>query len=591
MSSLRRLAGFVSAYWILCAASSAPASVIFVKWDAAGANDGTSWENAYTDLGAALDASGPGDEFWVAQGTYRPDRGSGDRERSLQVSEWRAFYGGFSGFETSRDERDWVANVTILSGDLLGDDQPDYVNRADNSALLLYVTSEQGALVSGFSLRGATYAAFHAFTYETGSGIFVDDCVFTDNDTAALFWVFYGEPVGVSRCWFESNRRGCLGLDRYTGAVDDCVFINNGAAGFGGGAIGASAGAIIRRCAFIHNLSARNLRYDGGGAIRASEVNVADSLFIDNEAAYGGAVRAYNSRLIGCVFAGNRARYSGGAVFIEGPFSYGDTLTDCLFVGNRATLAGGAIVADHDDESGSGDAGTLAVANCTIVANRAATCGGILVDDLAVATIDNSLIWQNADDGGIPEPAQVVRLPAADLAINYSCIQGWTGALGGVGNIGADPRFVDPLGPDGVAGTLDDDLRLRAGSPCIDAGDNAAVPADWFDLDGDGDTAEPTPLDLSRHARFRDDPLTADTGAGSPPIVDMGALEFRGVGDANCDGATDNGDIDAFVLALLDPAGYAVVHPGCDIERADANDDHVIDNADIDAFVRLLLVN
>jgi len=84
-------------------------------------------------------------------------------------------------------------------------------------------------------------------------------------------------------------------------------------------------------------------------------------------------------------------------------------------------------------------------------------------------------------------------------------------------------------GSDGQWGTADDDygdLRLQHGSPCIDAGDNAAVPADISDLDGDGDVTEPIPFDLAGMARFFDDLLTPDTGLGTPPIVDMGAYEY-----------------------------------------------------------------
>jgi len=117
------------------------------------------------------------------------------------------------------------------------------------------------------------------------------------------------------------------------------------------------------------------------------------------------------------------------------------------------------------------------------------------------------------------------------IDINYSCVQGWTGALGGVGNIGDDPSFVDPLGPDGQPGTADDNLRLLSGSPGIDAADNDAVPG-GVDIDLDG------------NSRFMDDPCTDDTGNGDPPIVDMGAYEYQPCpGDLDCDGDTDQSDL------------------------------------------------
>lgn len=61
------------------------------------------------------------------------------------------------------------------------------------------------------------------------------------------------------------------------------------------------------------------------------------------------------------------------------------------------------------------------------------------------------------------------------------------------------------------------------------------------------------------------------------------------LGDCNCDGGIDVYDINAFVLAMLDPAGYALRYPGCDLRTADLNSDGVVDGYDIDAFVSLLL--
>ena len=59
-------------------------------------------------------------------------------------------------------------------------------------------------------------------------------------------------------------------------------------------------------------------------------------------------------------------------------------------------------------------------------------------------------------------------------------------------------------------------------------------------------------------------------------------------GDVNCDGAFNFGDIDPFVLALTDAAGYATRYPNCDIILADLNADGSVNFADIDPFVALL---
>jgi hypothetical protein len=69
----------------------------------------------------------------------------------------------------------------------------------------------------------------------------------------------------------------------------------------------------------------------------------------------------------------------------------------------------------------------------------------------------------------------------------------------------------------------------------------------------------------------------------------VGEAPVSAVGDLNCDGAVDTADIDAFVLALVDPAGYAAQYPDCDVLLADTNGDGVVDTADIDGFVALII--
>ncbi|MDY7110589.1 MAG: hypothetical protein SYC29_18305, partial [Planctomycetota bacterium] len=126
-----------------------------------------------------------------------------------------------------------------------------------------------------------------------------------------------------------------------------------------------------------------------------------------------------------------------------------------------------------------------------------------------------------------------------EVSVSYSNVfGGWDGPGGA--NLDADPMFTDP-----GAGEYD----LAPGSPCIDAADNAALPPDELDLDDDGDTDEPIPLDLAGEARVIDDPDTEDTGHGEPPIVDMGAYEFQ---PSECPADFDgDGDVDTADLLFL----------------------------------------
>lgn len=60
-------------------------------------------------------------------------------------------------------------------------------------------------------------------------------------------------------------------------------------------------------------------------------------------------------------------------------------------------------------------------------------------------------------------------------------------------------------------------------------------------------------------------------------------------GDMNCDGRVDGLDVQAFVVALLNPAGYPSVYPECDPLNGDMDASATVDSADAAPFVQCVL--
>ena len=120
--------------------TTAQASVIYVDNDASPGGNGSSWSDAYKYLRDALTAANTGDTILVGEGTYRPDEdnnnptGSGSRYLSFQPKKGVELYGGYAGVGApAPDERDIVLYETILSGDIDGNDGPDFLNYGENS--------------------------------------------------------------------------------------------------------------------------------------------------------------------------------------------------------------------------------------------------------------------------------------------------------------------------------------------------------------------------------------------------------------------------------------------------------------------------
>jgi hypothetical protein len=487
-------------------------------------------------LQEALNAAQPGDEIVVADGTYT---GSGNRDLD--------FHG---------------KAVTLRSAS--GDPTTCVIDCGHAGRAFYFHSGETSAsVVNGFTLYNGIAGAGGGAVYCLGSAPTLLHCIITYSWSGS-----YGGAVYASG-----------NLARPT--LIDCRLTGN-TAHAGGGLYGDSGSwATLIDCTIRGNTAT----YGGGLYLRSiGRVVLTGCQILANTASGGGGLYCYqsaNPMLTNCTLGGNLANQSGGAVLCTSSSS--PTLVNCALVGNMAASDGAGVQCRNFSNP--------RIVNCTITANSADLAGGISCGGYSSRTVTNCILWDNA--------AVAFNITSGDPVVTYCLVPG---GWGGDGNIDAEPFFRRPPTPggDGHWGTLDDDygdLRLTAGSQCIDAGDNVNPPLDPLDLNNNGCTTEPLPIDLDNNARYVDDPDTPDTGRGVAPMVDIGAYEFGSTsalpprpcpGDVNCDGAVDMRDVTAFVLALSDPARYEYMYPDCALLSADLNNDGLADFGDINPFVAVL---
>ncbi len=253
-------------------------------------HDGSQWSVAFEHIQDAIDGARADIpcEIWVAKGTYLPTLqldAADERSKTFMLKKLSvSLYGGFSGYETVRDDRRVKENITVLSGDLAGnDDDSDADTLSDNTYHV--VTAVSSAFISGFTIQGGNAdnvdsndpqqsGASGGGLYSAGMAPVIEQCRFINNSA--------------------ESRGGALYLTSGTGGrISRCSFENNTATGGNGGALALTA----QNSVYIgHSLFKGNSSAGPGGAafiVDSEGVTVTNSIFTDNRGAVGGALFVY----------------------------------------------------------------------------------------------------------------------------------------------------------------------------------------------------------------------------------------------------------------------------------------------------------
>jgi predicted outer membrane repeat protein len=384
----------------------------YVKWDANGANNGTSWLDAYTDLQAALTVASSGDQIWVAAGTYKPTAGT-DRTASFQLKNGVAIYGGFAGTETSRTFLNFETNVTVLSGDIgvAGDN-------SDNSYHVVVSSNTN------------EYARLDGFWITAGNA----NGAASPNDRGGGVYNFKGSP-SLTNLLITSNY-ATFGGGMY----------NRGEFGYPGGS----------NPDLTYVIFWENSAIEGGGM--RNEDNTRPRLFNvsfsgNTAVRSGGGMENFNHgdpMMTNVTFRDNSAS-SGGAMM-----NWGNNFTmliNATLNANSATEQGGAIYNDNGS--------SLWMMYVTTSGNTALQGGGIYNAYGSDLSLSSGIVYGNT--GG------EIYDVSGSQAVTYSIVKG---GYTGTGNLDADPL----LAPLQFNGGFTQTMALGTGSPAIDAGEAAYCP-------------------------------------------------------------------------------------------------------------------
>ncbi|CEG56968.1 autotransporter outer membrane beta-barrel domain-containing protein [Legionella fallonii] len=440
----------------------AKATIFYVNGSKSANGNGSSWGNAFNNLESALQAAGatPGlIEIWVAQGVYKPSQVyspqgviggaygiNTPKLATFNLPSNTAIYGGFTGTENNRDQRNGQLHPTILCGDMASSCLAPYVPSGNNNQVwhVLMAGSDvpPGAGVKNVTLDSLIIRGGYANGPDSGVlGLHnVLESLSYEHAAGGGLLARYGSTLALSQTVFEQNTSDganafvseilngeFLVLASGGGAIaaidtdtlimiDTSIFISNSAL-FPGGSGGAlenliDAGYIITSSQFEQNIAFRN-----GGGLRSKDggdVIIESSNFNSNVIngpvpdASGGALGIINTNLSvsNSNFTQNSTTltgFGGGAIFFHTPFddgtSYFLTISNSQFTGNVGAAFGGGGVNVFGILPNTGTQATIS--NSTFISNTGGVGGAIYLDSIPTSVSNSTFSNNNAQlEGG-----------------------------------------------------------------------------------------------------------------------------------------------------------------------------------------------
>lgn len=333
----------------------------YVKPEATGSGDGTSWDNASADIQLMINSAVSGDTVWVAGGTYKPNRKANaldvitpnDRDNAFVLKDSVLVYGGFAGTELALNERDLslTENASILSGDFNNDDAFEYtgdtlniVNNVENAYHVVISVALDADPIN-------SYTRLDGFTITGGNA----------NDPAL------GTITVNTLNIFRYCGGGIINRNSSAPTLENLIITGNYAI-YGGGAYN----RYMSNCPYINVVIEKNVAQFGGGVTNwnTCSPSFTNVVITNNRADVGGGVYNYNlsnPSFSSAEISNNFASLtSGGGIFSNNSSFF---LNETIISGNVATLDGGGMYNTANSNA--------TITNTVITQNQAQNGGGI----------------------------------------------------------------------------------------------------------------------------------------------------------------------------------------------------------------------